>query len=116
MHDPLTIEAGILRHAVSIQTQTTAQDSFGQQRTTWTSVLDTRASIRTLTLSERSSASGFVSEATHLITMRYQSAVALTAGMRVAYETHTYLLQAVENVLERNRVITCLALEITPTQ
>jgi SPP1 family predicted phage head-tail adaptor len=114
--DPLTIEAGTLRHAISIQAQTTTQDAFGQESQTWNTVLQTRASIRTLSLSERSSASGFVSEATHRITMRYQSAAPILGGMQIVFGSHTYQIQAVENALERNRVITVLALEIGPTQ
>jgi SPP1 family predicted phage head-tail adaptor len=116
MHDPSVIEAGTLRNAISIQQQTTTQDEYGQQQTLWVSVLETRATIRTLTLAERSSASGFVSEATHRITLRYQPTVALVAGMRVIHDSQSYILQAIENVLERNRVLTCLALELTPTR
>jgi SPP1 family predicted phage head-tail adaptor len=116
MRDPLTIDAGTLRFPVAVQQQTSTQDAFGQEQTSWITLLNTRAAIRTLTLSERGSASGFVSEATHRVTMRYQSDVPLSAGMRIVYQSHTYLLQAVENVLERNRVITCLVLEQAPTQ
>jgi SPP1 family predicted phage head-tail adaptor len=116
MRDPLTIDAGTLRNPVDIQQQATAQDAYGQPSIIWTTVLSTRAGIRTLTLTERSNASGIVSEATHRITLRFQSDTPLMAGMRVVHDTHIYLLQAVENVLERNRVITCLALEQAPTQ
>jgi SPP1 family predicted phage head-tail adaptor len=116
MRDPLTIEAGTLRTPVNVQQQSSTQDDYGQQQTSWTTILSTRAAIRTLTLSERSSASGYNSQATHRITLRYQSDVSLIAGMQIAYDSHIYILQAIENVLERNRVITCLALEQTPTQ
>ncbi len=116
MKDPLTIESGTMRQAVTVESQSTTKDAAGQATSTWTTSLQTRAAIRTLTLSERSSASGLVSQASHRITFRYQSSVPLLAGMRIVHGSHTYLLQAVENVLERNRVITCLALELTPTQ
>jgi SPP1 family predicted phage head-tail adaptor len=117
MRDPLVIEAGTLRHPVAVQSQGTGQDAFGQEHATWNTMLSTRAAIRTLTLTERSNASGFISNATHRVTMRYQSSVPLIAGMRIIYgNSRIFLIQAVENVLERNRVITCLALEQEPTQ
>ncbi|MDE1161924.1 MAG: phage head closure protein [Acidobacteriaceae bacterium] len=113
MRDPLTINSGSLRTSIDIQASSSA--GFGQALT-WTTVLTTRASIRSLSLSEKSTAAGFSSQVTHRIVMRYQNSVPLKAGMRIVAATGTYDIQAIDNVQERNRVIVVLALEMEPTQ
>lgn len=113
MRDPLTIDSGSLRIPVEIQASSVG--GFGQAAT-WATVLSTRASIRSLSLSEKSTAAGFSSQVTHRIVMRYQSGVPLRAGMRILAPSGTYDIQAVDNVQERNRVVVVLALELEPTQ
>lgn len=107
--DPLIIDPGTLRHSISIQAATTTRDAAGQPSATWANVLTTRASIEsTTTIAYKSSFSGnaLASEATDVVTLRWPGPdVIIEPSQRMIFQDNTYLIQAVDNVKRRNRVL-----------
>jgi SPP1 family predicted phage head-tail adaptor len=113
--DPLVLNPGDLRHNITIQSPSTTRDEAGQENATWTKVLCTRASIQ----STSSSAFRFsfqnnvqATNTTHLITIRYPGCnITIQPGMQVLFSDQIYTVSAVDNVLQRNRVVhmACMA-------
>lgn len=118
-YDPLSLPAGLLRHAITIQAPNPAQrDATGQPISgDWTTVLSTRAKIDSTTGSAYKEAmqdGQLVSQNTWLVTIRYpMPGVVIEAGQRVIFEDDTFLIQAVVDVLKRSRVLRlyCLAID-----
>jgi SPP1 family predicted phage head-tail adaptor len=109
--NPYAIEPGKLRSLIQVQSQTATQDSIGQPQATWNTILTAWADVRAITVREQFQPNQFTSQVTHIITLRWTS-VAIAAGMRVVYEWHTYLVQGIENVDERNLLVRLQVLEI----
>lgn len=115
--DPLYIPAGSLRFQVTIQQPSTTRDDAGQPVSTWTTVLQTRARIESTTspaYKELVADGAIASQATDVFTLRWPgSSIDLAPGMRIQYGDNTYLVQAVDNVLRRNRVVKlfCMAID-----
>jgi SPP1 family predicted phage head-tail adaptor len=111
----LSLPAGSLRHAITILTASSTQDAAGQPVATWTEVLATRGGIRTLTGREMTQNDQITSQVTHEITLRW-TPVTIAPGMRVSFGSHTYQIQATENVLERNRVLRLQVLAVNDAE
>ena len=112
--DPLSIPSGAMRHEIVIQKQVSGQDSFGQPQPNWTPVLTVLAAISTLSMREVYQMQ-FIGQVSHRITFRWPgSSSAITGGMRVLFGSRVFLIQAPDNVQERNRVLHLLCLEINP--
>ena len=115
--NPLLLPAGDLRHAITIQQPSTTRDAAGQTVSTWTTVLTTRAKIESTTSNaykELVQDGAIASQATDVFTLRWSgSSIDLKAGMRIQFGDNTYLVQAVDNVLRRNRVVKlfCMAID-----
>lgn len=117
VRDPLAIPSGAMRSEVTIERPPAAQDAYGQPGGTWTLVWTTLAAIATQSTREVYQASQFVEQITHRITVRWPGAsIVLVGGMRVVFGSRIFLVQTVENVQERNRVLHLMCLEINPTQ
>lgn len=115
-YDPLYISAGALRNAVTITAQNPAQsDAAGQPIPgNWTTVLTTRASIRAATAREQVQDGQVAAQATYIIVLRWPgSSVRIVTGQHVVFGNNTYLIQDVDNILQRNRVIklTCIQID-----
>jgi head-tail adaptor len=116
-NDPLILQPGELRHSVVIQAASTVGDAAGQPVSTWTAVLTTRAKIEgtnSRTFKESFSNNALASQSTDLITIRWPgSGIDLKPGMRVLFGDNTYLVQAVDNVLRRNRkvLLACIGVD-----
>ncbi len=106
------LEPGKLRHQIQIQSQSSSQDSYGQLQQTWATIRTSWASIQSLILKEAFQADSLTSQVTHLITLRWPSGVSIQAGMRVVYGSHTYKIQAVNNIDERNVILKLLVMEL----
>jgi SPP1 family predicted phage head-tail adaptor len=106
-----TITGGSLRKPVQIQQQTSTPDASGQLQAVWSVVRSPFAAITDLSADEPYQAGQLTSKVTHLVTVRWSSLV-LRAGMRVVFGSRVFLVQAVNNVMERNSVIRMLCLEI----
>lgn len=105
------LEAGTLNRPIKIQSQSTAQDAYGQQTTTWNDVVTCWASIKAATSKEVYAASGFTSQITHKITIRYQD-TPIRSNMRVAYRNRFFTIQAVSDADESRAQLALLCLEI----
>jgi len=109
--DPLYLEPGDLRNAITIQAPSTTRDITGQPSQTWTTIITTRAFIRNLTIRETIQDNQLVSQSSHLVRMRYPgSTTRIVTGQRLLSGTDVYLIQGVTNVLNRNRVLELTAL------
>jgi head-tail adaptor len=110
-YDPLAIDAGQLRHQITITVPNAGErNSFGQTTPSEsTTVLTTWAKIESTTGAayKQLIQSGVISsQTTHLITMRWPgSSVQIGPNMNVVFGDQTYLVQGVDNVLQRNRVV-----------
>jgi head-tail adaptor len=119
VQDPLIIPSGALRNAIQVQSQTAgAQDANGQPTGAWNSILSCFAAIETMRTAEQFQ-EGFVSQVVHKISIRWPGpSVPILANMRVVVDpvpggqSSMYLIQAVENVQQRNRVVRMTCLEI----
>jgi SPP1 family predicted phage head-tail adaptor len=108
------MRAGNLRRRIKLLQQSPAKDSFGQPiETDWRTVLTTQAQIAAVTGREIFAlGSGFTSQVTHRVTLRFP-AVAVTAGMRVSYESRLFQVQVVSDPTEDKRELDLLCLEIS---
>lgn len=105
------MRAGNLRRLITIQAQSKNKDSFGQPvDTDWQPVVSCWAQISALSARELFAlGSGFTSEVTHRITLRYTPGIA--AGMRVCYQGRFFKVQTVSDPTEDKRQLDLLCLE-----
>jgi head-tail adaptor len=113
----VTINAGELRHQIFIQAASSTRDAAGQPVSTWNVVLLTRAKIESSlsnAYKELVQDGAIAAQSTDVMTIRWPgAAIALKPGMRVVFQDNTYLVQAVDNVLRRNRkvLLFCMAID-----
>lgn len=106
------LNAGSLNRRISIQSQSTSQDSFGGPLTTWTTILKTWASIRAATSKEVYAASGFTSQVTHSITLRYHPELTIRSAYRIDYAGRIFQIQTVSDPDEGRKQINLLCMEL----
>ncbi len=108
-----TIQAGKLRHRISILRANLTQDSFGGWQIGDDSIFaaNVPAAIETLTGRELYAAQQKVSEVTHRITIRWQPGI--LAKMNVAWpdEDRFFQIQVPENPDGRHKVLNLLCIE-----
>jgi SPP1 family predicted phage head-tail adaptor len=105
-----SLRAGELVHQVTFSHPDVTQDSFGQPINTWSNYLTTRAKVENLSGQQNYQQSVFTAEAVWRITLHYHPGIA--SGDRCFYGSHVYVVQIVNNLFERNRVIELTCLEI----
>lgn len=116
------VDVGSLNCRVQIQQQTAAQDDFGQQQQTWTTVYTAWARIGVVHGQLLYQTAEFISKATHEITLRWTSSVVIVPNMRVVYTeattgvVHTYNVEALLNADQRNRILIILAYELNASE
>ncbi|HEV2324558.1 MAG TPA: phage head closure protein [Terracidiphilus sp.] len=114
-NNPLFTDIGSLRHKVTIQAQDPAQcDAAGQPIPgAWTTVLTTRASIRSASAREQVSDGQLASQCVYIIMIRWPgAAVRIVTGQRVVFGGNSYHIQDVDNILQRNRVVKITAIQV----
>lgn len=116
--DPLIIPSGALRNAITIQSPDATQDANGGPSGNWSDVHRCLAAIVTMRTGEQFQ-EGFVSQVVHTVSIRWPGpSVPILANMRVVVDpvagglSSMYLIQAVENVQQRNKVVKMTCLEI----
>ena len=103
--------AGSLKYPILIQAETTGQDAAGQPSSTWTTLFQTRADVRTATSREiYALGSGFTAQVTHTITIRYP-AVAIKPGMQIILRDRVFLVQLAQDPDESRVKLQIMALE-----
>ena len=106
------LTSGQLNRKVTIAAITHAPDAYGQPQPTWAAVLtNVWASIHSASGKQIYAASGFVSQLSHVITVRYTETPILP-DMHVRYGTRSFIVQAVSNVDEANVQLQLLCLEL----
>ena len=107
------MRAGELRHTITIQQLTVANDTWGKSVPTWTDEVTTRASIWPMRSVERIESMKLDNELTHKIRIRYRSGI--TAKMRIKFEkknsTRYFNIRSIINPDERNIYLEMLATE-----
>lgn len=88
-----TLTAGQLRHRVTLQTRTDAQDDFGEAVPTWGDLATVWGLVEPLTGREREQAEGLESTVDHRITIRHRAD--LDARARAQYNGRTFEFVAV---------------------
>jgi SPP1 family predicted phage head-tail adaptor len=102
--------AGKLNRKVTIQSPSTTQDEYGAPTQVWTDLITTWAAIRAATSKEVYAASGFTSQLSHIITIRWRPGI--QANQRIAYRGRTFEIQAVADPDESRVELNLLCLEL----
>ena len=87
-----TLDSSTMRRRITVQSRSTALDSYGQQVITWSDVLSCWASIEPLSGRELIAAQAVSSELSHTVTIQYRTTV--TAAMRVLYQGRVFNIQS----------------------
>lgn len=103
------MQAGKLRHLLTLQQSTDVQNARGEAIETWTDEADLWGSIRPLTGREGFAANQMFATATHEIKVRYRAGV--VPKKRFKHGTRVFDIDAVLNTDERNRELVCIATE-----
>jgi SPP1 family predicted phage head-tail adaptor len=104
------MEAGKLRHKLTIQQKTITTDAFGGAIETWSDMaVNVWASVEPLSGRELATAQSVYAETTVKITMRYLSSV--IPAMRIVFEGRFYNIQSVVDVDMRHRELIILCSE-----
>jgi SPP1 family predicted phage head-tail adaptor len=108
--------AGERNRRITLQTQTTAPDAYGEPQSSWTSGPRLWAKIATVSSREVYQAGQFTSQITHVINIVWSASLLLSAGMQVLYGARLYTVQAVENVQQADREYNLMCIEINGGQ
>lgn len=104
------MDAGLMRHRIRIQKQTSARNKLGEQVDSWEDVANVRASINPLSGRDFMAAMQDQAEVTHKVTIRYNAAV--KASMRVLYGNRVFDILHIIDVWEQHREMTLLCKEL----
>lgn len=105
-----SINPGMLNRRITVEQQSTTQDGSGQDVSSWTLALSCWASIRVATSKDVYAAAGFVSQISHVVTIRY-TPTPITSAMRVCYQGRHLSIQAVSDPDESRVMLQLLCLE-----
>lgn len=94
------MDIGNLRHRVTIQSKTESQDAYGEATYTWATVVTVWAAVEPLTAREFISGRAELQEVTTRIRMRSRDDV--TPEMRCTWNGHTYDIESVIRIEERD--------------
>ena len=104
------MEAGRLRHRVTIQSKTVVQDAYGEETITWGTFATVWANVEPLRGREFLEARQVMAEVSTRITMRYYAGV--KPEMRAVFGSITYDILAVIHVESREREMQLMCQEI----
>ncbi len=107
----MPLDPGTLNKRITMSAPSTTQDEYGQPTNIWTPIRTCWAGIRTASSREVYAASGFVSQLSHVITVRYVADQPPKAGMQVGYKDRTFRVQAVSDPDESQERVELLCLE-----
>lgn len=107
--DPLALPAGSLRHAVTILQPSFTTDASGTI-TTWSTFTVVRASLDPIRGIEIIHSGQDVTNV--FLTMKCRYIPGIDTTMRAQSQHGQYIIQAIENVLERNRVLVLTLLAV----
>lgn len=105
------VDAGELRHRVTLQTAATAADAGGGGSVTWSNTATVWAMVEPLSAREQFHADQLRSPISHRIIMRYRSDVTVTAAMRISFSSRLFNIRGVRKLDEINQWIEVMAEE-----
>ena len=116
--NPLALPPGSLRNQVAIQQKAAGSVTpTGSPLAGWATVWLGMAAISTTSQRETYQGDEFTGQVTHRVSIYWPGAsVSVVSGMQVLFGARTFTIQTVENVLERNRVLHLMCLEINGVQ
>jgi len=83
----MTLRAGDLREAITVEVATQATNAYGESTETWTSFATRRAAVEGLTASEAMLTQELATVATHTVRFRYVPG--LSSAMRLVWTSRT---------------------------
>lgn len=95
------MNAGKLRHRVTIQSPVETQNTYGEAEVRWQDVATVWAMVEPLRGREYFASKQMVSEIETRVVIRYMAGI--TAKMKIVHGADEYLIETIINVLERNR-------------
>lgn len=104
------MEAGKLRHRVTIKSKSATRDTFGGEVITWTTYATVWAAVEPLTGREWLEGRQPTAEVTTRIRIRYRSGI--TPEMQAVYGAHTYDILAVVQPEENRQELQLMCQEI----
>lgn len=102
------MEIGRLNHRITVQQRTTAQDSYGQELTTWTDVATVWANVKPIGGREKLRAMAVESMLTHTVLVRYRAEFTPPKTMdarRIMYGSRIFNITATRDVDEARKHI-----------
>lgn len=102
------MQAGKLRHRVTIRRATETVDSYGQAAKTYADLATVYAAVQPLTATELIAANQQQAMVTHKITMRYRS---LLHTDQIIHDSRTFEIGSIINLDERNVTLEVLCKE-----
>lgn len=104
------MQAGQLRHRVTLQSASQSTDSYGQVTLTWSDTATVWASVQPLQGREAERAKQIHKDVTHNVTIRYRSGV--STAQRFKLGSRYLNILSVLNTDERNVELVCLCMEV----
>ena len=105
------MQAGTLRHRLTIQEPVLNTDADGGQHTDWQAVRTVWGRVEPLRMAESIIAEQVTARASHRITLRYQATLLPSVRLVMEDTGRVFEVVSIRNIEERNRQIEVLALE-----
>lgn len=106
------MRAGMLRRRISIAKKTGTRDAFGAVSDSWTTVLNTFASVEPVSDRERIEAESVFADRTHRIRIRRPPGTNIDTAMRITWGTRTFNILSIVDPWERGRELVIMAAEV----
>jgi SPP1 family predicted phage head-tail adaptor len=106
------MQAGKLRHRVTFQRRTAAQDTIGEREHEWIDVMPVWAWLRPATGREIIASGGPLNEAPHRVTTRFYAAID-DVKLRIKFGDRIFNIHSKSNFEERGIFVEFLAMETT---
>lgn len=104
------MRAGRLRHRITIQQKSVSQDAYGEEDATWSTYLQTWASVEPLEGREYMEGRAQAQAVSHRVLMRHRDGV--TAEMRVLHGSRVLQIESVLNTRERDEELELMCREM----
>lgn len=107
------MRAGLLRHRLTFQTQSSTTDETGQKTDSWSTTFTVWGEVEDLSASELLASGGYSAQVSTRVTVRPRSGI--TAGMRIIHGVRTFEITGPPvDLTGRNRELEIPTKEITP--
>lgn len=114
--NPAAVRPGRFRHLVQLASLDSGQDNFGQPVNTWTTYLTINAEIAQLSGQQLFQGNEFTSAAQVRISFRWPgTGFTISVGDRVFFGSHVYIVQIADSLLQMDRLVNLICLEIDGT-